>query len=133
MRGSATGDYAPRHPPPSRAAGANYFFTFGGLAAVLTWRAWLMAVRAHIEAHWPIVAAKIYGGAGTLYFTGVLIGLVLTALLTITKFEFLAEQVTIVVYYFLVAGTVLEIMALRRQARKAAGETGKTTAKDTAG
>ncbi len=76
---------------------------------------------------------KLRWCAGTLYFTGALIGLVLTVLLMITKLELIAEQVAIVVYYFLVVGTVLEILALRRQSRKGASEAGKTTAKDTAG
>lgn len=113
--------------------GENYFFTLGCLAAALTLRAWLICVRVRIEACWPVAAEKIYGGAGTLYFAGALIGLVLTALLMILKLEFLAEQVAIVVYYFLVAGTVLEVLDLRRKSRKEASEAGKTTAKDSAG
>ena len=113
--------------------GENYFFTFGGLAAVLAGRAWLISARVRIEADWPIVAQKVYGGAGTLYFTGALVGLVLTALFMTLKLEPLAEQVAVVVYYFLVAGTVLEILALRRKPRREASEAGKTTVKDSAG
>lgn len=113
--------------------GENYFFTFGGLAAVLAGRAWLLSIRARFKARWPTVAEKVYGGAGTLYFAGALAGLVLTALLMALKLEPLAEQVAIVVYYFLVIGTVLEILALRRQSRRAAAEEAATTAKDSAG
>ena len=76
---------------------------------------------------------KLRWCADTLYFTGTLIGLVLTALLMIIKLELIAEQVAIVVYYFLVVGTVLEILALRRQPRRKAVEAGKTTVKDNAG
>lgn len=113
--------------------GKNYFFTIGGMAVVLAWRAGLMAIRQCLEARWPIVAEKIYGSAGGLYFAGAVVGLVAMTSLMAMKLEFLAEQVAIVVYYFLVVGTVLEILALRRQSRKEASEAGKTTAKDTAG
>ena len=92
-----------------------------------------MSIRAYLEARWLTVAQKVYGGAGTLYFTGALVGLVLTALLMTLKLEPLAEQVAIIVYYFLVAGTVLEILALRKQSRRGVGEKRKTAVKDSAG
>lgn len=111
--------------------GENYFFTFGGLALALAGRAWLMSIRVRVEARWPLVAEKVYGGAGTVYFAGALIGLVLTALLMILKVEFLAEQVAVVVYYFLVAGVVLEILALRRESRREMTKGGETALRDT--
>jgi hypothetical protein len=113
--------------------GENYFFTVGGLVAVLAGRAGLLSIRARFKARWPVAAEKIYGGAGTLYFAGALAGLVLTALLMALKLEPLAEQVAIVVYYFLVIGTVLEILALRRQSCRAAAKEAATTARTAPG
>lgn len=110
--------------------GENYFFTFGNLAAALAGRAWLMSVRAHVEARCPLIAEKVYGGAGTVYFAGALAGLVLTALLMALKLEPLAEQAAVVVYYFLVAGAVLEILALRRESRGEATQGGETAPGD---
>ena len=94
--------------------GENYFFTFGGIVVVVTWRIWMGCIRSKLEQRWPAVAAKVYGGAGSVYFSGALLGLAVTMLLVITRLEFLAEQVAIVVYYCLVVGTVKEIVSLRR-------------------
>ena len=73
----------------------------------------------------PAAAERVYGGAGSLYFSAALGMLVATAVALSFKFEPLAEQLAIVVYYCLVIGTVKEIWALRtgRQAEA-------TTAKD---
>lgn len=111
--------------------GGSYFFTIGGFSAVLVWRAWLMSVRVRLEAYWPLVA-KIYGGSGTLYFAGAIVGLIMMALLVMVQFEFLAEQMAIAVYNFLLVGTVLEILLLRRESRREAVEKGKSTAEDIA-
>ena len=94
--------------------GEKYFFTFGGIVVVVTWRIWMGCIRSKLEQRWPAVAAKVYGGAGSVYFSGALLGLAVTMLLVITRLEFLAEQVAIVVYYCLVVGTVKEIVSLRR-------------------
>lgn len=94
--------------------GENYFFTFGGMAAVLALRAGLLVIEPRARDLFPAAAARIYGGAGSLYFSGALVGLAITALLLIPRLEVLAEQVAVVVYYCLVVGTVLEIVALRR-------------------
>lgn len=111
-------------------SGENYFFTVGGLVAVLAGRAGLLSIRARFKARWPVAAERVYGGAGTLYFAGALVGLVLTALLMALKLEPLAEQAAIVVYYFLVAGVVLEILALRRESRGEASKGGETATRD---
>jgi hypothetical protein len=98
--------------------GENYWFTFGGMAAVLSWRYLLISLQAWVKGKFPVVMNKVYGGAGTVYFSGALVGLVFTALLLMPKLEALAEQVAVIVYYFLVVGTVLEVLALRRESRK---------------
>ena len=70
---------------------------------------------------------------GTLYFIEPLACLFLAALLMIKKLEFLAEQVAIIVNYFLVAGMVSEILVLRRESHRRATEKGKPAVEDTAG
>jgi hypothetical protein len=94
--------------------GENYYFTFGGLVAVAVWYIWMERIREPLQQRWPTVAEKVYRGAGSIYFSGSLVGLVLTLLLLIARLELLAQQVAVVVYYCLVAGTALEILALRR-------------------
>lgn len=101
--------------------GENYFFTFGGILAVFSWRALLRYARERIFQTLPTLADKIYGGKGTIYFTGALVGLLVTAGLLAFNLAPVAEQVAVVVYYFLVAGTVFEILALRRASKAAKG------------
>jgi len=97
-----------------RQPGENYYFTFGGIVVVVIWYIWMESMKGHLQLRWPTVAEKIYRGAGSIYFSGALVGLAITALLFIPGLELLAEQVAVVVYYCLMAGTVLEIVALRR-------------------
>jgi hypothetical protein len=98
--------------------GENYFFTLGGILAVFSWRALLRYARERIFRAFPNLAYKIYGGQGTIYFTGALVGLLVTAGLLALNLAPFAEQVAVVVYYFLVVGTVLEMLELRRATKK---------------
>ncbi|MHB9100664.1 MAG: hypothetical protein ACYC2E_04035, partial [Sulfuricella sp.] len=100
------------------AQGENYFFTFGGIVAVFSWRAFMRYARESIFCARPAWAKIIYGGRGSIYFFGALIFLVITAGFLMFNLAPVAEQVAVIVYYFLVAGTILEILALRRDARK---------------
>ncbi|UKL13852.1 hypothetical protein [Dissulfurimicrobium hydrothermale] len=97
--------------------GENYFFTFGGIVAVFSWRALMRYARERIFHTHPALAEKIYGGKGTIYFSGALVGLLVTAGLLAINLAPVAEQMAVIVYYLLVTGTVLEILALRREAR----------------
>jgi hypothetical protein len=90
----------------------NYFFTFGGIFVVFSWRALLICSRERLVRYLPSLSEKIYGGKGTIYFTGALAGLSVTAALLALNLELVAEQVAIVIYYFLVTGTVLKIEEL---------------------
>lgn len=101
--------------------GENYFFTFGGILAVFSWRALLRYARERIFRALPTLADTIYGGKGIIYFTGALVGLLVTAGLLAFNLAPVAEQVAVVVYYFLVIGTVLEIVELRRASKAAKG------------
>ena len=94
--------------------GQNYYFTFGGMVVVVIWYIWMERIREPLQRRWPTVAEKVYGGAGSIYFSGALVGLAITVLLLVPRFQFLAEQVAVVVYYCLMAGTMLEVVALRR-------------------
>lgn len=97
------------------AGGENYFFTFGGMVAVIALRYAILSLQPAMTRHWPSASENIYRGGGALYFSGALAMLVVTALLLALKLEPLAEQAAIVVYYCLVVGTVIEIAALRRE------------------
>lgn len=101
--------------------GENFFFTFGGIFAVFSWRALLRCARGRVFQTLPILADKIYGGKGTIYFTGALVGLLVTAGLLAFNYASVAEQVAVVVYYFLVTGTIFEILELRRAGKAASG------------
>lgn len=103
--------------------GENYYFTFGGMAVVVAWRIWMGRMRGRLQLRWPSMAEKVYSGSGSIYFSGALVGLAITALLLIPRLELLAEQVAVVVYYCLVVGTVLEIVALRRARHDHTGTT----------
>lgn len=94
--------------------GQNYYFTFGGMVVVVIWYIWMDRMRGSLLGRWPKVAEKVYGGAGSIYFSGALVGLAITLLLLFPRLHLLAEQVAVVVYYFLVAGTLHEVVALRR-------------------
>lgn len=106
--------------------GENYFFTFGGILAVFSWRALLRYARERIFRAFPTLADKIYGGKGTIYFTGALVGLLVIAGLLAFNYAPVAEQVAVVVYYFLVTGTVLEIVEMHRASKAANGLPGFT-------
>lgn len=103
--------------------GENYYFTFGGMAVVVAWRIWMGRMRGRLQLRWPSVAEKVYGGFGSIYFSGALVGLAITALLLIPRLDLFAEQVAVVVYYCLVVGTVLEIVVLRRAQHDHTGTT----------
>lgn len=111
-------------------SGENYFFTFGGLAAVFALRAGLLALEPRFRRLFPAAAERVYGGAGSLYFSGALVMLVATAVVLSVKLEPIAEQLAIVAYYCLVIGTVKEAWALRtaRPAEAAEGENAQTPA-----
>jgi hypothetical protein len=95
-------------------SGENYFFTFGGMAVVMVVRELFLVAEPRFRKAFPDIANSVYGGAGSLYFSGALVLLVGTAAMLSLKLEPIAEQLAVVVYYCLVIGTVLEIVALRR-------------------
>jgi cation transport ATPase len=95
-------------------SGENYLFTFGGMAVVMVVRELFLVVEPRFRRAFPNIANHVYGGAGSLYFSGALVLLVGTASMMSLKLEPIAEQLAVVIYYCLVVGTVLEIVALRR-------------------
>ena len=105
-------------------SGENYFFTFGALALVLALRAGLLVLEPRFRRLFPAAAERVYGGAGSLYFSGALVMLVATAAALSVKLGPIAEQLAIVAYYCLVIGTAKEAWALRtaRQAEAVEGE-----------
>ena len=104
-------------------SGENYFFTFGGMAVVMVVRELFIVAEPLFRKAFPDIANSVYGGAGSLYFSGALVLLVGTATLLSLKLESIAEQLAVVVYYCLVVGTVLEIVALQRNQHDHSGGT----------
>ena len=98
----------------SAGTGENYFFTCGGIAAMLALRAAFLVLEPWLRRVVPAAASHIFGGAGSLYFSGALVGLLGTALLLSVKLDPFAEQLAVIVYFCLVVGTVKEIVSLRR-------------------
>jgi len=92
----------------------NYYFVFGGMAAVLTWRAFLEYCKPSVESRWPSLSKKVYSGLGTKYFSGFIVILVGVALMLMLKLGTIAEQLAVIGYYLLVVGVVLEILDLRK-------------------
>lgn len=89
--------------------GENYFFTFGGIAAVLAWRAYIFRARDWLREHRPRLAELLYGSEGSHYFAGAIVLLVITAFFVAVRIEAVAEQVAVLVYYMLVAGVLREL------------------------
>ena len=100
---------------PAAAGSENYFFTFGGMAGLTA--AWylLNSLRGTMVARWPGMAGNVYRSAGSRFFSIALVLLIITALVLAIGLEPLAEQVAVIVYYALVAGTFREVLALRRE------------------
>ena len=96
------------------ASGENYFFTFGGLTAVLAWRAGMLVIEPHLRRLFPAISERIYGGAGSLYFAGALVILVATTAMLGLNFEPIAQQLAIVVYYCLAIGIGKEAWVRRK-------------------
>lgn len=93
--------------------GENLFFTFGSIAVIMVVRELFLVAEPRFRKALPNIANPVYGGAGSLYFSGALVLLVGTATLFFLKLEWIAQQMAVVVYYCLVVGTVLEIAALK--------------------
>jgi hypothetical protein len=103
--------------------GENYFFTVGALAATFAWRAGLLLIEPYVRGHFPALAARLYGGAGSLYFAGAFVMMIAAGLMFALRFEPLAQQLAIVVYYCLAIGVAKELWG-RRQGGKKAGSAG---------
>ena len=97
-----------------KTTGENYFFTFGGITAVLAWRAYVLRAQLWLRKHCPGLAETVYAGAGSYYFLGAVILLVIVALLVSVRLEPIAEQFAVIVYYMLVAGVFRELVFLSK-------------------
>jgi hypothetical protein len=98
----------------STTQGENYYFTFGGMAVVMSWRALVEHCQLSVESRWPGLSKKVYSGAGTKYFSGFIVVLVGVAVMLILSLEPIAEQLAIISYYMLLVGVALEILDLRK-------------------
>lgn len=95
-------------------ASQDYYFSAGGIAAIVAWRIWTLKSRIWLESRWPRVAEYVYSSVGSIYFSGALISLAMTAIFSILSVKLVSEQLAMLVYYFLIVGAVLEIARLRK-------------------
>jgi hypothetical protein len=95
----------------------KYFFTLGGMTMVMVVRELFLVVKPRFRKAFPNIANLVYGGVGSLYFSGAVVLLVGTATMLSLKLEPIAERLAVVAYYCLVVGTVLEVVALQRNHR----------------
>ena len=95
--------------------GENYWFTFGGMAAVMAWRALIRLVRPKLEEHWPATIKKMYGEGGMCYFSGFAVILIIVTVMIALGMERITEQVAVIGFYMLVVGVALEISVLFRE------------------
>jgi len=92
----------------------NYYFTFGGMALVMSWRALVEYCKPSVGSRWPRLSKKVYSGAGTKYFSGFIVVLVGVAVMLMLRLDPIAEQLAVIGFYLLVVGVVLEILDLRK-------------------
>ena len=92
--------------------GENYYFTFGGMAAVMSWRALINYLNPRIESQWPRLSKKINSGPGTKYFSGFFVVLIGVSVMLMLKVNIIAQELALIGYYMLVVGVVLEILDL---------------------
>lgn len=92
----------------------NYYFTFGGIALVMSWRALVENCKPYVESRWPGLSKKVYSGSGTKYFSGFVVIIFGVAVMLMLKLDFIANQLAVIGYYLLVVGVVLEILDSRK-------------------
>ncbi|QZP17302.1 hypothetical protein K6112_04565 [Methylophilales bacterium] len=88
----------------------NYWFTFGGLASVLTWRAFVEYYKPSIKSRWPELIKKLYRRASLKYFSGLIVVLAAVAVMIIFGLETIADQLALIGYYMLFVGVGIEIV-----------------------
>ncbi|XOJ84601.1 hypothetical protein ABXT54_07130 [Methylophilaceae bacterium Uisw_099_01] len=96
----------------------NYYFTFAGMAVVMSWRSLLEVCKPNFESRWPALSKRIYCGAGTKYFFGFIGFLFVTIVLLVLRLELIADRLAVIGYYMLVVGLALEIKALKKNKLK---------------
>jgi hypothetical protein len=109
----------------SAGADENYFFTFGAIAATFALRSGVKAIEPILRRRFPKFAQGVYASPGSLYFLAALSVLPAIALAAIVKFQGVAEQLAVVLYFCLAIGVVREAWARRHGARRDANGKGK--------
>ena len=92
--------------------GADFFFSFAGIGAVIVLRYLMPKIQTEVERRWPSFAGKIYGKSENHFLAGFLLTLILSALLLVVSLEPIAKQTVLIAYYMLFVGIVLEAKAL---------------------
>ena len=98
--------------------GENYYFTFAGMAVVMSWRSLLEIYKPNFKSCWPALSKRVYCGAGTIYFFGFIAFLIVITVLLILRLELIAEKLAVIGYYMLLVGLALEMTALKKDKPK---------------
>lgn len=99
----------------SPAQGGGNAASFAGICAVLFYWHVMRILKKHIEQKFPRLASHVYYSNSKIFFAGAIMFLIGTAILVALHLEPLAEQLAVIVYYFLVAGVVGEIVSLKKE------------------
>jgi hypothetical protein len=92
----------------------NYFFTFGGFVAVLTWHSIFESFKPTIELYWKDLGNKVYRRSSTKYFYGFIVFLILAIVMMMLRLELIAEQLALIGYFLLIVGVFLELIDLKK-------------------
>jgi len=96
----------------------KYFFTFGDIATLMSWRALVGYCNPYIMSQWPLPSKIIYSRISAKYFCGfifILLGMAVMFLLGLDPF---AERLAVIGYMMLLVGVVQEIINLRKNKPK---------------
>ena len=92
----------------------DQYFTFGGMALIMWWRALVEYRKPYVESRWPGLSKKVYSRPGTKYFSGFVVIIFGVAVMLMLRLEPIANQLAFVGYCLLIVGVVLEILDLRK-------------------
>lgn len=95
-------------------SGKTYFLALGGLSMVIAIRVGLMMLEPIFRRYFPAISVHVYERPGSLFFSGALLMLIPTAIVTSIGLHQIAEHLSIIVYYFMVIGLFFEIYALTK-------------------
>ena len=102
--------------------GENYPFSFGGLAAVMAFFCLFKMGEMFLKKRCGKLSGLLYGRAGSPFFVGALLALVLTGALLGFYIAGAAEQLFVSIYYFLIFGVISDLWGFGASAISETGQ-----------